>query len=99
MEKELMNEEMGTVMESVEIYDEPEFSSEGGFGKKLLAVGGTVIVGGATALAIKNRDKLKAKMTERKIKKLEKQGFVVARAEDVEYDIVDYGEEDVSEEE
>lgn len=95
MEKELMNEEM----ESVEIYDEPEFSSEGGFGKKLLAVGGTVIVGGATALAIKNRDKLKAKMTERKIKKLEKQGFVVARAEDVEYDIVDYGEEDVSEEE
>lgn len=93
MEKELMNEEMGTEMDLVEIYDEPEFSSEGGFGKKLLAVGGTVIIGGATALAIKNRDRLKAKMTERKIKKLENSGFVVARAEDVEYEIVDSYEE------
>ena len=47
-------------------------------------------------MAIKNRDKIKAKMEERKIAKLEKKGYVVYRPEEVEG--VEYSVDEAEEE-
>lgn len=56
----------------------------GGLVKGLIVAGGTVIVGGATALAVKNRDRIAAWKLNRDIKKLEKKGFTVIDPEDLE---------------
>ena len=77
MEKELiMNEEMETGME-LDTYEEPGTQSKG-LGK-IVVIGGTALVGGAAALAIKNKNKLAAKIEDRKIKKLEKKGYKVLK--------------------
>ena len=62
-------------------YDESG-EGNGNLGK---VVFGLVIAGGAAAVAVavKNKDKIKAKLTERRIAKLEKQGYVVVSEEDV----------------
>jgi urocanate hydratase len=91
MEKELiMNEEMETEM-ALDTYDEPEVQGRG-LGK-IIAIGGTALVGGAAALAIKNKKKLAAKIEDHKIKKLEKKGYVVYKPEEVE--AVEVDSEDV----
>lgn len=60
-------------------YEEPV---EGGRSiKGIVIAGGSLIVGGATALAIKKRDKIADMITERKIKKLESKGFIIERPE------------------
>lgn len=69
-----MIEETEVVIE-VEDYEEPV---EGRRSLKGVVIGvGSVMVTGATALAIKNRDKIKDKLEERKIKKLEAKGYTV----------------------
>ena len=58
--------------------------------KKAFVIGGGVLISGATALAVKNRDKIKAKLEERKISKLEKKGYVVTKsgeAQEVSYSV------------
>ena len=81
-----MNEEK-EMMELVEVEDnyEPdeEYEGSGVFKKVAIGVGGALTVG-AVALAVKKRDKIKAKIEERKIAKLEKKGYVVYRPEEVE---------------
>lgn len=75
MTEELRNYEVIEDVE-VEVYDEePETSSKRGFGALAL---GAVLVGGAAALLYKNRNKLE----ERKIRKLEKKGYIVTRPDE-----------------
>ena len=81
-----MNEEK-EMMELTEVEDnyEPdeEYEGSGVFKKVAIGVGGALTVG-AVALAVKKRDKIKAKIEEHKIAKLEKKGYVVYRPEEVE---------------
>lgn len=95
--EELRNEnELTMVEEPVVDFDDEYVEESHGVFKKVVVIGGGALVAGATALAIKNRDKIKAKLEERKIAKLEKKGYVVWRPEEgegVEYS-VDKAEEE-----
>lgn len=85
MPEEIMNFEEIENTELVEIdEEEPKKSGKGIIG---LAIG-TLLVGGAVALIHKNKDKLE----ERKIRKLEKKGYLVIRPED-EMPVEAYSEE------
>ena len=85
MTEEIMNFEEIENTELVEIDEEPETSGKGIVGK--LAIG-ALIVGGAAALIYKNKHKFE----ERKIRKLEKKGYLVIRPED-EMPVEAYSEE------
>ena len=74
---------------ATDVIEECIEASSGGF-KKVFVIGGGVLLAGATALAIKNRDKIKAKFEERKISKLEKKGYVVTKSgenQEVDYSV------------
>ena len=74
---------------ATDVIEECIEASSGGF-KKVFVIGGGVLMAGATALAIKNRDKIKAKIEERKISKLEKKGYVVTKSgetQEVDYSV------------
>lgn len=79
-----MNEEkimMETVNEEIETEETMEAESSGGIGIGKILIGvGCAVVGGGVAL-FKNRAKLSAKQDEKRIKKLEKKGYVVLKAE------------------
>ena len=95
--EELRNEnELTMVEEPVVDFDDEYIEESHGVFKKVVVIGGGALVAGATALAIKNRDKIKAKMEERKIAKLEKKGYVVYRPEEVEG--VEYSVDEAEEE-
>lgn len=95
--EELRNEnELTMVEEPVVDFDDEYIEESNGVFKKVVMIGGGALVAGATALAIKNRDKIKAKMEERKIAKLEKKGYVVYRPEEVEG--VEYSVDEAEEE-
>lgn len=95
--EELRNEnELTMVEEPVVDFDDEYVEESHGVFKKVVVIGGGALVAGATALAIKNRDKIKAKMEERKIAKLEKKGYVVYRPEEVEG--VEYSVDEAEEE-
>lgn len=95
--EELRNEnELTMVEEPVVDFDDEYIEESHGVFKKVVMIGGGALVAGATALAIKNRDKIKAKMEERKIAKLEKKGYVVYRPEEVEG--VEYSVDEAEEE-
>lgn len=95
--EELRNEnELTMVEEPVVDFDDEYVEESNGVFKKVVMIGGGALVAGATALAIKNRDKIKAKLEERKIAKLEKKGYVVYRPEEVEG--VEYSVDEAEEE-
>ena len=95
--EELRNEnELTMVEEPVVDFDDEYVEESKGVFKKVVVIGGGALVAGATALAIKNRDKIKAKIEERKIAKLEKKGYVVYRPEEVEG--VEYSVDEAEEE-
>ena len=95
--EELRNEnELTMVEEPVVDFDDEYVEESNGVFKKVVVIGGGALVAGATALAIKNRDKIKAKMEERKIAKLEKKGYVVYRPEELEE--VEYSVDEAEEE-
>ena len=95
--EELRNEnELTMVEEPVVDFDDEYVDESHGVFKKVVMSGGGALGAGATALAIKNRDKIKAKMEERKIAKLEKKGYVVYRPEEVEG--VEYSVDEAEEE-
>lgn len=95
--EELRNEnELTMVEEPVVDFDDEYIEESNGVFKKVVMIGGGALVAGATALAVKNRDKIKAKMEERKIAKLEKKGYVVYRPEEVEG--VEYSVDEAEEE-
>lgn len=95
--EELRNEnELTMVEEPVVDFDDEYVEESKGVFKKVVVIGGGALVAGATALAIKNRDKIKAKLEERKIAKLEKKGYVVYRPEEVEG--VEYSVDEAEEE-
>lgn len=95
--EELRNEnELTMVEEPVADFDDEYVEESNGVFKKVVMIGGGALVAGATALAIKNRDKIKAKLEERKIAKLEKKGYVVYRPEEVEG--VEYSVDEADEE-
>lgn len=95
--EELRNEnELTMVEEPVVDFDDEYIEESNGVFKKVVMIGGGALVAGATALAIKNRDKIKAKLEERKIAKLEKKGYVVYRPEEVEG--VEYSVDEAEEE-
>ena len=95
--EELRNEnELTMVEEPVVDFDDEYVEESNGVFKKVVMIGGGALLAGATALAIKNRDKIKAKMEERKIAKLEKKGYVVYRPEEVEG--VEYSVDEAEEE-
>ena len=95
--EELRNEnELAMVEEPVVDFDDEYVEESNGVFKKVVMIGGGALVAGATALAIKNRDKIKAKLEERKIAKLEKKGYVVYRPEEVEG--VEYSVDEAEEE-
>lgn len=95
--EELRNEnELTMVEEPVVDFDDEYVEESHGVFKKVVMIGGGALVAGATVLAIKNRDKIKAKLEERKIAKLEKKGYVVWRPEEgegVEYSVNEAEEE------
>lgn len=84
-----MSEEMKNTMDKVEAIDVDfeemdemypdyeEYEDESIFKKFAFGVGGSIVVGGVTALAVKNRAKIKAWKEEREIRKLEKKGYTV----------------------
>ena len=95
--EELRNEnELTMVEEPVVDFDDEYVEESNGVFKKVVMIGGGALVAGASALAIKNRDKIKAKLEERKIAKLEKKGYVVYRPEEVEG--VEYSVDEAEEE-
>ena len=95
--EELRNEnELTMVEEPVVDFDDEYVEESNGVFRKVVMIGGGALVAGATALAIKNRDKIKAKLEERKIAKLEKKGYVVYRPEEVEG--VEYSVDEAEEE-
>ena len=95
--EELRNEnELTMVEEPVVDFDDEYIEESNGVFKKVVMIGGGALVAGATGLAIKNRDKIKAKLEERKIAKLEKKGYVVYRPEEVEG--VEYSVDEAEEE-
>lgn len=95
--EELRNEnELTMVEEPVVDFDDEYVEESNGVFKKVVMIGGGALVAGATALAIKNRDKIKAKLEERKIAKLEKKGYAVYRPEEVEG--VEYSVDEAEEE-
>ena len=95
--EELRNEnELTMVEEPVVDFDDEYVEESNGVFKKVVMIGGGALLAGATALAIKNRDKIKAKLEERKIAKLEKKGYVVYRPEEVEG--VEYSVDEAEEE-
>ena len=95
--EELRNEnELTMVDETMVDFDDEYVEESNGVFKKVVMIGGGALVAGATALAIKNRDKIKAKIEERKIAKLEKKGYVVYRPEEVEG--VEYSVDEAEEE-
>ena len=95
--EELRNEnELTMVEEPVVDFDDEYVEESHGVFKKVVVIGGGALVAGATALAIKNRDKIKVKIEERKIAKLEKKGYVVYRPEEVEG--VEYSVDEAEEE-
>ena len=95
--EELRNEnELTMVEEPVVDFDDEYIEESNGVFKKVVMIGSGALVAGATALAIKNRDKIKAKLEERKIAKLEKKGYVVYRPEEVEG--VEYSVDEAEEE-
>lgn len=95
--EELRNEnELTMVEEPVVDFDDEYVEESNGAFKKVVMIGGGALVAGATALAIKNRDKIKAKMEKRKIEKLEKKGYVVYRPEELEE--VEYSVDEAEEE-
>lgn len=95
--EELRNEnELTMVEEPVVDFDDEYVEESNGVFKKVVMIGGGALVAGATALAIKNRDKIKAEMEERKIAKLEKKGYVVYRPKEVER--VEYSVDEAEEE-
>lgn len=95
--EEVRNEnELTMVEEPVVDFDDEYIEESNGVFKKVVMIGGGALVAGATALAIKNRDKIKAKLEERKIAKLEKKGYVVYRPEEVEG--VEYSVDEAEEE-
>lgn len=95
--EELRNEnELTMVEEPVVDFDDEYVEESKGVFRKVVMIGGGALVAGATALAIKNRDKIKAKLEERKIAKLEKKGYVVYRPEEVEG--VEYSVDEAEEE-
>lgn len=69
-------------------YEESGDERSGG----LLSTVGKVVLGGVavgvTAVAVKKRDKIAQKMTDHKIKKLEKKGYIV-KSPEARYDIID----------
>ena len=95
--EELRNEnELTMVEEPVVDFDDEYVEESNGVFKKVVMIGGGALVAGATALAIKNRDKIKATLEERKIAKREKKGYVVYRPEEVEG--VEYSVDEAEEE-
>ena len=95
--EELRNENELTMVEELVLdFDDEYVEESNGVFKKVVMIGGGALVAGATALAIKNRDKIKAKLEERKIAKLEKKGYVVYRPEEVEG--VEYSVDEAEEE-
>lgn len=80
-----MNEELRNDLVEVEMNEEleEEFEESNGiFGKVAVGIG-VVAIGVATTLVVKNRDKIKAKLEERKIRKLEDKGYVIYKPEEV----------------
>lgn len=94
--EELRNENELTMVDETTDFDDEYVEESKGVFKKVVVIGGGALVAGATALAIKNRDKIKAKLEERKIAKLEKKGYVVYRPEEVEG--VEYSVDEAEEE-
>lgn len=84
-----MNEEMRNEIEVTEVAtteDDYDVSYEGsGAGKVIIGLAGLGIAA-AAGLVIKNKEKLKNKRTERMIKKLEKQGYIVDAPE---FDVIE----------
>ena len=94
--EEIKMEELRTEMNEMgfdgatDVIEECIEASSGGF-KKVIVIGGGALTAGAVALAVKKRDKIKVKLEDRKIAKLEKKGYVVYRPEDV-CEVADFDE-------
>ena len=85
--KEIMTEEINE-NEEIEVYTEPEESGSRILGK--VVIGALVVVGaGVAALIYKN----KGKLDERRIRKLEKKGYIIQRPIDADTDVDDEVEE------
>lgn len=92
------NEEiMTTNNEELEVtYSEPEEIEEGGSIGKILAIGGVLVAAG-TGIVVAAK-KLGPKLTERKIKSLEKKGYRVFKEDDIQ-DVVEVEVDEVEPEE
>lgn len=82
MENETMNtmneEIMEEVTELTEVYEDmPAETSEGSGSGVILKLVGVALAAAATAVVVKKRDKIKEWRNERRIKKLEKAGYIV----------------------
>ena len=86
-----------TMVEEITDFDEEYVGESRGIFKKVVVIGGGALTAGAVALAVKKRDKIKAKLEDRKIAKLEKKGYVVCRPEDV-CEVADFDETDEDDE-
>ena len=86
-----------TTNESTEVtYLEPEEIEEGGSIGKVLAIGGVLVAAG-TGIVVAAK-KLGPKLTERKIKSLEKKGYRVFKEDDIQ-DVVEVEVDEVEPEE
>ena len=79
-DKEIMTEEINE-NEEIEVYDEPEESGSGVF--KKLAIGASILGGIGLTIALVYK-KNRATLEERRIRKLEKKGYIIQRPIDID---------------
>lgn len=81
MNEEMINYEVNEEVEAIEVSnEEPETSNNGIVGKVI--VGAVVgVVAGAAALIYKNRHKIEEKRKQKRIHKLEQEGYVIYKPE------------------
>lgn len=99
MNEEMMTNEVTEVeAKEIEVIDMPEESGNDSLVGKILIGVGAVVIGGVTALVVKNWRKIKARDEEKNVKKLRKKGYTVTKTVYLDNDADKCVDEDVQEE-
>ena len=92
-DEKMLNEDYEVTVYEGEGYDEYSEESGSGFAKVAIGLVGSAIAAAGTAVIVKNKDKISNWKRERKIKKLENEGYIVINPEIDEAEVVESEQE------